>query len=83
MACFQNFSRNPEFQTNSALLKGPNEPYKPTDKYITVEDQAEHQRDCDYPNEDNYESSGNFFKFKYLPQIPPKAGNYLITPPEA
>ena len=61
MACFQNFFRNPEFQINSALLKGPNEPYKPTDKHITVKDQAEHQRDCDYPNEDYNDSSGNFF----------------------
>ena len=65
------------------LLKGPEEPDKSLDKHITIEDNAEHDWDCDYPNEDYYGSSGNFFMFEYLPQILPKAGNDLITPPEA
>ncbi len=51
----------------SALLKDPNEPDKPADKHIAVEDQAEYDRDRDYPNEDDNESSGNFFKFEHLP----------------
>jgi hypothetical protein len=64
-----------------ALLKGPNEPNKPADNHIAIEDQAEHDWDCNYPNEDYNESSSNFFKFEHLAQILAKAGNDLIAPP--
>jgi len=71
------------YQLRVVLLKGPNKPDKSVDEHTTIEDQGEHDRDCDYPNEDYNNSSGDFFKFEYLPQIPPKAGNDLIAPPEA
>lgn len=64
------------------LLKSPNKPDKSLDKHKAVEGQAEHDWDCDYPNEDYYDSSCNFFKFENLSQILPKAGDNLVTPPE-
>ena len=43
------------------LLKSPNKPDKSLDKHKAVEDQAEHDWNCDYPNEDYHDGSGNFF----------------------
>jgi hypothetical protein len=48
----------------AVLLKGSNEPDKSADEHTAIEDQAEHDRDCDYPNENYNNSSGDFFMFE-------------------
>ena len=49
-----------------SVLKYPEEPDKSFNNHKAVKNQDKHNWDCDYPNEDNNSSSGNFFKLEYL-----------------